>query len=133
LLYWLATRMNFSPGAIAKLRGQSPPQEGIAEIVYYLQPMPGGGLRLKRADHLFPYPRFEERGTDPVLCENVKSLAFDYVDASGKVTDSWDSESPRFDYATPEMVAVRLEVSDGRETYVFQTAVQLPAVRRKAG
>lgn len=126
---------------IAKLRFTSrahlplnaPAQEGIAEIVYYLQPMPGGGLRLKRADHLFPYPRFEERGTDPVLCENVKSLAFDYVDASGKVTDSWDSESPRFDYATPEMVAVRLEVSDGRDVHVFQTAVQLPAVRRKAG
>jgi hypothetical protein len=31
------------------------------------------------------------------------------------------------------MVAVRLEISDGREAHVFQTAVKLPAVRRKAG
>jgi general secretion pathway protein J len=126
---------------IAKLRFTSrahvplnaPAREGIAEIVYYLQAMPDGGLRLKRADHLPPYPRFEERSTDPVLCENVKSLAIEYVDASGKVTDTWDSESARFDYATPEMVAVRIEVSDGRDAFVFQTAVRLPTARRKAG
>jgi len=124
-------KIRFTSRAHVPLNG--PAREGIAEIVYYLQPMPGGGLRLKRADHLFPYPRFEERSADPVLCENVKTLAFDFVDASGNVTDSWDSESPRFDYATPEMVAVRLELSDGRESHVFQTAVKLPAVRRKAG
>jgi len=47
-------------------------RDGIAEIVYYLQPDGAGTLRLKRADHLFPYPRFEERNSDPVLCENVK-------------------------------------------------------------
>jgi hypothetical protein len=126
---------------IAKLRFTSrahipvnaPAQEGIAEIVYYLQAGPTGGLRLKRADHAYPYPRFEERSTDPVLCENVQSLVFDYVDATGKAVDGWDSETPRFDYATPEMVAVRLEILDGKDVHVFQTAVQLPAVRRKAG
>ena len=52
------------------------PREGIAEIVYYVQARPDGSLQLKRADHLYPYPRFEERSSDPVLCENVKSLAF---------------------------------------------------------
>jgi len=126
---------------IAKLRFTSrahvplnaPAREGIAEIVYYLQATPDGSLRLRRADHLYPYPRFEESRTDPVLCENVKSLSFDYIDAGGKVLESWDSESARFDYATPEMVALRLEVSDGKEVYAFQTAVRLPAVRRKAG
>jgi prepilin-type N-terminal cleavage/methylation domain-containing protein len=106
---------------------------GIAEIVYYVQSVPGEGLRLKRADNLYPYPRFEERSVDPVLCENVKSLAFEYVDAEGTVFDAWDSESPRFGNATPVMVAVRLEIGDGNDSYGFQTTVALPMVRRKSG
>jgi len=108
-------------------------RDGIAEIVYYLQPDLAGNLRLKRADHLYPYPRFEERGSDPVLCENVKSLAFEYLDADGAATDEWDSESPKFGYATPAVVAVRLEVAEGSEAYVFQTTVALSMTRRKAG
>jgi len=110
-----------------------PRSNGIAEIVYYFQPAPGGGLRLKRADNLYPYPRFEESSIDPVLCENVKSLAFEYVDAEGKVFDEWDSESPRFGNATPVMVAVRLEIGDGDDSFGFQTTVALPLVRRKSG
>ena len=108
-------------------------RDGIAEIVYYLQPDGAGTLRLKRADHLFPYPRFEERNSDPVLCENVKTLAFDYVDAEGSVTDAWDSESSKYGNATPVMVAVRLEVAEGNDSYVFQTSVTLPMARRKSG
>jgi general secretion pathway protein J len=108
-------------------------RDGIAEIVYYLQPDGAGSLRLKRADHLYPYPRFEERGSDPVLCENVKSLAFEYVDAEGSVGEDWDSESAKFGNATPGVVAVRLEVANGSDSYVFQTTVALPMVRRKAG
>jgi hypothetical protein len=107
---------------------------GIAEIVYYLQPDGAGTLRLKRADHLYPYPpRFEERSSDPVLCENVKSLAFDFVDSEGAVSDSWDSESPKFANATPVRVEVKLEVADGNDSYVFQTSVALPLMRRKSG
>jgi general secretion pathway protein J len=106
---------------------------GIAEIIYYVQAGPEGGLRLKRADHLFPYPRFEERSTDPVLCENVKSLAFEYVDAEGKALDNWDSESSRFGFATPVVVSVRLELAQGEDAYLFQTAVALPRVRPKSG
>jgi len=108
-------------------------EDGIAEIVYYVQAAPGGGLRLKRADNLYPYPRFEERSVDPVLCENVKSLAFEYVDADGKKFDAWDSESSQSGTATPVMVAVRLEIGDGNESYGFQTTVALPLVRRKSG
>jgi general secretion pathway protein J len=108
-------------------------RNGIAEIVYYVQNDPIGGLRLKRADHLYPYPRFEERSTDPVLCENVKVLAIDYIDAEGTVFDNWDSESTEFGNATPVMVAVRLEIADGNESYVFQTSVALPLGRRKSG
>jgi general secretion pathway protein J len=106
-------------------------RSGIAEIVYYVQKSPSGGLRLKRADHLYPYPPFEERSTDPVLCENVKVLGIDYVDAEGTVFDNWDSESTEFGNATPVMVAVRLEIANGNESYVFQTSVALPMGRRK--
>ncbi len=108
-------------------------RDGIAEIVYYLQPDGAGGLRLKRADHLYPYPRFEERSSDPVLCENVKSLAFGYVDAEGVVREDWNSESEKFGNATPVMVAVQLELTDGSDAYVFQTTVALPMTRRKTG
>jgi general secretion pathway protein J len=108
-------------------------RDGIAEIVYYLQPDGAGTLRLKRADNLYPYPRFEERSSDPVLCENVKTLAFDYVDAEGNVTETWDSESSQYANATPVMVAVRLEVAEGNDSYVFQTSVALPMARRKSG
>jgi general secretion pathway protein J len=126
---------------IAKLRftsrahvpiGKSRP-EGVAEIVYYIQAGHGGNLRLKRADNLYPYPRFEERSTDPVLCENVKALTFEYIDGEGKTFDHWDSESSNFGHATPVSVAVRLEISDGSDTYGFQTTVALPSVRRKSG
>jgi general secretion pathway protein J len=108
-------------------------RDGIAEIVYYLQRDAAGRLRLKRADHLYPYPRFEERSSDPTLCENVKSLAFEYVDAEGTATEEWDSETTKYGFATPVMVAVRLEVVEADEAYVFQTTVALPMLRRKSG
>jgi general secretion pathway protein J len=109
------------------------PREGIAEIVYYVQARPDGIYQLKRADHLYPYPRFEERSSDPVLCENVKSLAFLYYAEDGTDSETWDSESERFANATPAMVAVRLEVAAGEDVFLFQTAVRLPLVRRKQG
>jgi general secretion pathway protein J len=109
------------------------PREGIAEIVYYVQARPDGSSQLKRADYLYPYPRFEERSSDPVLCENVKSLAFLYYAEDGTDSETWDSESERFANATPAMVAVRLEIAAGADVFLFQTTVKLPLVRRKQG
>ncbi len=109
------------------------PREGIAEIIYYVQARPDGSFQLKRADHLYPYPRFEERSSDPVLCENVKSLAFLYYAEDGADSETWDSESEIFANATPSMVAVRLEIAAGEDVFLFQTAVRLPLVRRKQG
>jgi general secretion pathway protein J len=106
---------------------------GIAEIVYYVQAAGDGSWRLKRADNLYPYPAFEERSLDPVLCENVKSLAFEYIDAEGKVFDSWNSESSQFGYGIPVMVAVTLEIGHGEDSYGFSTTVALPIVRPKSG
>jgi general secretion pathway protein J len=132
---------NFGGTRFAKLRFTtrahlplSPSQrEGIAEVVYYVQPDAAGSLRLKRADHLYPYPRFEERAYDLVVCENVKSLAFEYVDAEGNVTEDWDSESTKFGNATPVMVVIRLELAQAGDAYVFQSTVALPLFRRKSG
>ncbi len=109
------------------------PRKGVAEIVYYVQDQEGGGLVLRRADHLYPYPRIEERSGDPVLCENVKSLAFTYIAEDGSEFETWDSDSRESDYATPSMVAVRLEILDAGEEVVFQTTVRMPMVRKKTG
>jgi hypothetical protein len=88
---------NLGGTKIAKLRcasrahvplGKSRP-EGIAEIVYYVQAGPGGNLRLKRADNLYPYPRFEERSTDPVLCEMSKRWHLN-ISMGRKTFDHWD-------------------------------------------
>lgn len=109
-------------------------REGIAEIVYYVQARPEGGYRLRRADHLYPYPpRFEERPEDPVLCEHVKSLAVRYYAADGTELESWDSESEAFGMATPTLVALRLELGQGEESALFETVVRPVMARKKRG
>ena len=71
---------------------------GIAEIIYYVQAKEDGLPVLKRADNLYPYPEFEERGSDPVLSKYVKSLAFKFYDSEGTEFDVWDSDSDEFGY-----------------------------------
>jgi general secretion pathway protein J len=127
----LFAKLQFTSRAHVPLGGS--PRGGIAEIVYYVQARPDGSFQLKRADHLYPYPRFEERSSDPVLCENVKSLAFVYYAEDGAESETWDSESEIFANATPSMVTVRLEITAGEDVFLFQTAVRLPLVRRKLG
>jgi general secretion pathway protein J len=85
-------------------------RNGIAEIIYYVMAKEDGNLVLKRSDNLYPYPDFEETGSDPTLCEHVKSLAFKYYDDEGSEHDDWDSE-----------------VDD----YIFETLVKLPIYRQK--
>jgi general secretion pathway protein J len=94
-----------------------------------VQAQPNGGFRLRRADHLYPYPRFEERNSDPVLCENVKSLALTYYAEDEADSETWDSDDEQFAYATPVRVAIQLELGEG-ESYIFQTTVR-PAMARK--
>lgn len=103
---------------------------GIAEIVYYVQAKPDGQLVLKRGDQLYPYPPFEVRAGDPVLCQRVKSLAFKYYDAEGAESEVWDSDSRENDYATPAAIGIQLEIGNETESYAFETTVRL-AVRRK--
>jgi general secretion pathway protein J len=106
-------------------------RQGIAEIVYYVHAKPDGQQVLKRGDQLYPYPPFEERPGDPVLCRHVKSLAFKYYDAEGEAFESWNSDSQEYDYATPAAIAIQLEIGNEAESYAFETTVRLAVHRRK--
>jgi general secretion pathway protein J len=106
-------------------------RKGIAEIVYYVRARNDGKLVLKRADHLFPYPPFEENGGDPVLCDNIKSLVFKYYDAEGSEFEEWNSDSDEFGYGTPTIIGIQLEIGDEASSYTFETTVRPIAVRKK--
>jgi general secretion pathway protein J len=105
---------------------------GIAEITYYAQAGDDGHLVLKRSDKLYPYPPFEEKGSDPVLCKYVKSLAFKFFDTEGNEYELWDSDSEEFGYATPAAISVQLELAKKTATHSFETMVSLPIHREKA-
>jgi general secretion pathway protein J len=104
---------------------------GIAEIVYYVQAKSDGQPVLKRADHLYPYPQFEESSGDPVLCQDVKSLAFKYYNAEGEASEVWDSDSEQNGYATPTAVGIQLEIGTESKSYTFETTVRLAVYRKK--
>ncbi len=104
---------------------------GIAEIVYYVQANNDGQMLLKRSDHLYPYPEFEEKGSDPVLCRHVKSLAFKYFDTDGEESETWNSDEDDFDHATPTAVGILLEIGTESDTVAFETTVKLPVHREK--
>jgi general secretion pathway protein J len=106
-------------------------RDGIAEIVYYVQAKTDGQLVLKRADHLYPYPPFEERGGDPVLCRHVKSLAFKYYGAEGEESEAWNSDTADYNHATPTAIGIALEIGNESVSYVFETTVRLAVQRQK--
>lgn len=107
------------------------PRQGIAEIVYYVKSGDDGHLTLKRADNLYPYPEFEEKGSDPTLCKYVKSLSFKFYDNEGIEYDYWDSDSEEFGYATPKAIAIKLELANKAVSQTFETSVFLPTTREK--
>jgi general secretion pathway protein J len=105
---------------------------GIAEIIYYVQPADNDTYVLRRSDKLFPYPAFEEKSTDPVLCRRVRSFVIRLYDEEGEPSDSWDSDQDEFKYSTPRSVGIELEFGDASHPYVFETRVALPVYRVKA-
>ena len=105
-------------------------RDGIAEIVYYVQARDDGSMVLKRADNLYPYPEFEEKAGDPVLCNNLKLLEFTYYDSDGAEYDEWDSDSDEYAYATPAAIRIQLEIGTETTAYEFETTVH-PAARRE--
>ena len=107
-------------------------RQGIAEVIYYVKAGDDGHLTLKRADNLYPYPEFEEKGSDPTLCKYVKSLSFKFYDNDGIEFDIWDSDSDEFGYATPKAIAIKLELTNKTASHTFETTVALPISREKA-
>ena len=105
--------------------------EGIAEIVYYVQETSDDGYIIRRADHLYPYPEFEERETDPELCEQVQDFTLTYYDYNGKEYEQWDSESDDTEYGTPRAIGIKLKLGDEKTPYVLTTQITLPVYRYK--
>lgn len=122
-------RLRFT--SLAHIPFEKSRQEGIAEIVYYVQPGDNETFTLRRADTLYPYKPFREKGADPVLCESLKSLAFTYYHTDGAEYDYWDSDEEDFKFATPRAVGIRLEIGNGSYSQRYTTLVQLPVHRLK--
>jgi general secretion pathway protein J len=106
-------------------------QNGIAEIVYYAQIDGEDRYLLKRADNLHPYPQFEEKAGDPVLCRDVKSLTVKYYDEDGTEYDLWDSDAEAFKFSTPRAIGIKLELASASQPLLFETMVTLPVFREK--
>lgn len=106
-------------------------KRGVAEIVYYVQGQDDGQQVLRRGDHLYPYPPFEESSGDPVLSEHVKSLAFKYYDSEDSELEEWNSDSDEYGYATPVAIGIQLEIGDESVSYNFETTVRFVVKREK--
>jgi len=111
--------------------GEKNIKEGIARIIYYVQKSDESEYVLRRADKLYPYEPFEEKKSDPVLCENVKLLVFKYYDEEGSEYDIWNSDSADVDYSTPRAIKITLEIGDDSNFLPFETMVKLPVFREK--
>ena len=103
--------------------------DGIAEIVYYADQEEDNQVVLRRTDNLFPYPEFEARPTDPVMCEHVRLFKLIYYDHSGQEFQEWDSQDDDFEYSTPQTVGVQLVLGSGDMAFEFSTEIVLPMMR----
>jgi general secretion pathway protein J len=129
------TRLRFSSAAHLPMGGQT--GRGLAEIVYYVprQSYSETPPVLRRADRSYPYdldPEFSEREHDPVLCEDVAEFELTFYDEEGNAHEEWNSESDRYRYATPRMVAVKLKIAPaGAQSHDFFSRITLPVYRDK--
>jgi general secretion pathway protein J len=106
------------------------PRQGVCRIIYYVDEGVDDQLVIRRADHLYPFPEFEESQDDPVLCDNVLALEFEYIDEEGETIDSWDSESSDNQYATPRLIEIRLTTGSQDRSRTFSTRVRLHVFRK---
>jgi len=102
---------------------------GIAEISYYAEEQTDGSHVIKRSDRLDFAEPYEEKRNDPILCENVRSLEFSFIDSEGEEGKTWDSDSNDFDYATPRAIRIKLTLGTGENPHTFETMIVLPQYR----
>lgn len=114
------------------------PEKGIAEIVYYVKERgyPETERVLKRSDVIYPYDEdyaFEEKDSDPVLCENVETFTLTFYDEDANERETWDSDADMLKYATPSALDIELTINSGQGegTYSFFRKIALPVVREK--
>ncbi len=107
-------------------------RQGVTRIVYYAHQRSDGTLILRRSDHLYPFSEFEESDNDPVLCDNLLSIEFEYLNVQGDSFDRWDSESGDTEYATPRSVAVKLTLGKPSKPITFTTRIPLYVYRNAA-
>ena len=107
------------------------PQGKISEIVYYVQAGNENDFVLKRANNMCSNKPFEEKKSDPVLCENVKSLTFIYYDQEGTEYENWDSDLEQFGHETPVAISIKLEIGNDSDFQLFETMVAIPVHREK--
>lgn len=106
--------------------------KGISEIVYYVQLAPEGNFILRRSDKLYPYPEeFEEKETDPILCEHLQHFKIVYYDAEGNAHDEWDSESDDVSYGTPRAIEITFTIGTEEINHTFTSQISLPVYRYK--
>lgn len=104
-------------------------QEGIAEIVYYVDEEESGELVLRRSDRIHFETDFQRKKTHPVLCKKIKKMTVKYYNTDGGEFDEWDSESEEFAYATPSSVSISIETGDEDESFTFGTRITLRSFR----
>jgi len=107
------------------------PQGKISEIFYYVRAGNENDFVLKRANNMCSDNPFEEKKSDPVLCENVKSLTFIYYDQEGAEYENWDSDLEQFGHATPVAISIKLEIGNDSDFQLFETMVAIPVHRKK--
>ena len=125
------SRLRFA--SLAHVAFQHEPQSKIPEIVYYVKARSENDFVLRRADNICSDKPFEEKKSDPVLCENVKSLTFIYYDQKGDEYENWDSDLEQFGHATPAAIGIKLEIGNDSDSQLFETMVALPVHRKKTG
>lgn len=123
------SRLRFA--SLAHLSLNQGHRQGIAQIIYYIQSDRENGNVLRRADDLYPYPEFEPKPEDPVLCEQVLSFQLIFHSAQGDEEEEWDSDSEDMDYSTPKSVGIKLTIGDVENPFEFYTEVSLPLYRIK--
>jgi general secretion pathway protein J len=105
--------------------------QGVAEIVYYIDRLEDDRYVLRRSDTLYPFEEFEEKNTDPIVCTDIQKFSLVYFDEEGEEAEEWDSESEENGHATPRSVGIDLLIGEEETPTAFSTRIYIPAFREK--